>query len=369
MSFQLPILDRYLLRQMLGTMFSVLAVVMALMTLEHLPRLLEITRVSGQSGYIVVHTVAGLLPEYGGIGLLVGLFLGIALTIRKLALRGELDVIEACGIAPFRWMRFPFALAVMVSILTIINQGWLMPAGEIKIAEIGKRMKDGEFGHRLRPGEFIDLGAGSVLHFQKVDAVNGGLIEVFLRIEGNVFTASRGRLWQLPSGATTIELRDGQIIQERDAKVFEFSRLKYSAHGLQRAPKEEPEDKALRQVVLGALWADGTTPSRSAVYGRCLWAVLALVVPQLAFILGRPARRQSGAVGIFVGVIFLVLGIKMITPLMDGFSSEPELLATGILAAWSLFVSSLIRAEKVFGQGFVDLWASRAFKNFRWPRT
>jgi lipopolysaccharide export LptBFGC system permease protein LptF len=69
MSFGLLILDRYILRQTLGTMCRVLAVVMALMLLEHLPRLLEITRLSGHRGYIVAHTVAGLLPEYGGIGL------------------------------------------------------------------------------------------------------------------------------------------------------------------------------------------------------------------------------------------------------------------------------------------------------------
>ena len=367
MNFRIPILDRYILAQILGTMGSVLAVVISLMILEHLPRLLEITSHSGHRGYIVAHTVAALLPEYGGIGLPVGLFLGIALTIRKLALGGELDVIEACGIAPLRWMRFPFMLAAMVSILTILNQGWAMPAGESNLAEIGKRMENGEFGHRLQAGQFIDLESGSVLLFDQVDAVNGELVGLFLRTEGNTFTARRGRFWQLSSGATAIELRDGQVVQEREARVLDFARIEYRFGEVKDVQQRESMDGALRRADIRRLWLSGTTASRSAVYGRCLWALLVLPLPLLALILGKPPRRQSGAVGILVGVISLVLGLKMITPLIDGHSSQPEVLAAGILVTWSLFVFGLIRAEKVFGRGFVDRWASRIFRSFRSP--
>jgi lipopolysaccharide export system permease protein len=365
MPFRILILDRYILGQILGTMGSVLAVVMSLMLLEHLPRLLQITSQSGHRAYIVAQTVAGLLPEYGGIGLPVGLLLGIALTIRKLALRGELDAIEACGIAPLRWMRFPLALSATVSILMIINQGWIAPAGEARLAEIGRRMADGEFGYRLQADQIINLGSGNILLFEKVDAVNGELIGLFLRAEGKVFTARRGRFWRLPSGATAIELRDGQVVQERDARVLDFARFEYRLGEVEGASNTEPADEVLKRVDIGLLWADGRASARSVVYGRCLWATLVLFIPLLALILGKPPRRQSGAVGILLGVIFLVLGLKMIAPLIDGHSSEPELLAAGILATWGLFVSGLIKAERVFGQGFVDLGASRIFDNLR----
>ena len=367
MPFRILILDRYILGQILRTMGSVLAVVIALMILEHLPRLLEITSHSGRRVYIVAHTVASLLPEYGGIGLPLGLFLGISLTIRKLALRGELDVIEACGIAPSRWMRFPLMLAAMVSILTILNQGWLMPAGETKLAEIGKRMEDGEFGHRLQAGQFIELGSGSILLFDKVDAVNGELIGPFLRTEGNTLTARRGRFWQLPSGSMAIELHDGQAVQERYARVVGFSLFVYRFGGIKSITTKESIDGGLKRTNIRILFLSGITSNRSAIYGRCLWAVLVLPLPLLALILGKPPRRQSGAVGILVGIISLVLGLKMITPLIDGHSSQPEVLAAGILVTWGVFVFGLIMAEKVFGQGFVDLWASRIFRSFRRP--
>lgn len=365
MSFRLPILDRHILRQILGTMGSVLAIVIALMILEHLPRLLEITRLSGHRGYIVVNTVASLLPEYGGIGLPVALFLAIALTVRRLVLSGELDAIEACGIAPLRWMRFPFAVAAMVSILALLNQGWLMPAGEVRIAEIGSRLEKGEFGHRLEAGQFIDLGSGRVLLFEQVDGANGELIGLFLRADGNTFSAKRGRFWRRPSGEAVIELRDGQGIDERSSKVVEFVRLQYRMDDMAGAAGIRPEDRSAKRVDIGSLWADGTSSSRSSVYGRCLSAALILFLPSLAMTLGKPPRRQSGAVGILVGLTLLVLGLKVITPLIDGQSTEPEMAAAGILVAWGLFVWGLNKAQKAFGQGFVDILAKRVFQNFR----
>lgn len=367
MSFRVPILHKYIVRQMLGTMIAVLVVVMSLMMLEHLPNLLEVTRLSGHRGYIIGHTVASLLPEYGGIGLLVGLFLGIALTIRKLALRGELDVIEACGIAPLHWMRFPFTLAVLVSIVTIINQGWLMPAGEIKLAEIGRRMEAGEFGHQLQAGEFITLGPGNVLLFDQVDGDNSEVLELFLQTEGNTFTARRGRIWRLPYGATAFDLRDGQILQKQAAGVLNFSQFEYHVDDVGAAPGKKPKKGPLNRTDIESLWAIGTPSSRSAVYGRFLWAVLALLLPLLALILSKPPRRQSGAVGILFGVIALVLGLKMITPLTDGDSTQPELLAAGILTSWAFFVSGLIWAEKVFGNGFIDFWTNQIIHKFRRP--
>lgn len=346
-------------------MFGVLTIVMILMMLEHLPRLLEATRFSGHRGYIVANSVVGLLPEYGGIGLPVGFFLGVALTVRRLALRGELDVIEACGIAVSRWMRLPFTLAAAVSMLSLANQGWLVPAGEATIAEIYDRAANGDFGHRFQAGQLIELGSGKILLFEQVDAVNGDIIGLFLHTEEQTFTARRGRLWQRRSGAMDIELRDGQVVQPQAARVVEFDRLLFSVEGSDSIPDTGAGDSSLKRADIGSLWVHGTMSSRSVVYGRCLWAALVLFLPPLALTLGKPPRRQAGAAGILVGMILLVLGLKMVSPLMDGHARQPEALAVGILGTWGLFVAGLIRAEKVFGQGFVDLWAGRILQNFR----
>lgn len=359
MSVRFPILDRYILVQVIGTFAAVMGVVISLMTLEHLPRLMEITRLSGHRGYIVAQTIAGLFPEYAGIGILAGLFLGVALTVRRLALRGELDVIEACGISPLRWMRFPFILAGIACILVFINQSWLMPAGEAQLDDIGRRMEVGEFGHRLPAGEFIDLGAGSVLLFRRVDASTGELLGLFLKTKDATFTAQSGRLAINRLGGTELELRKGLVLQEIDSKVLQFSRLRYRVD--ESASNRQGDDLIPGSKLLNsaALWEDGSVSSRSTVYGRSLWAALALIIPIFALPLGKPPRRQTGGAGILFGMALLVLALKMISPLIDGEASQPEALGAIILLSWGGLALGLIGAEKKFGQGFFDLAAQR----------
>jgi hypothetical protein len=151
--------------------------------------------------------------------------------------------------------------------------------------------------------------------------------------------------------------------------VLDFARLQYRSDEVGGASKIGAEDRSLKLVDIGSLWTEGPPASRSAVYGRCLSAALILFLPSLALALGKPPRRQSGAVGILVGLILLVLGMKAITPLIDGHAREPEMMAAGVLVAWGLFVSGLTRAEKILGHGFVDHWASRVLQNFRRPNT
>ena len=356
---QPKILDKYIFRQTIGAMGGVIGVVMSLMVLEHLPRLLEITRLSGHRGYIITRMVIGLLPEYVGIGLLVGLYLAIALTVRRLAMRGELDVIEACGIGPRRWMRIPILLAFVVSAVTLLNQGWLMPAGERQLDEIGRRMAVGEFGYNLSAGEFVDLGSGNALSFEKVDRKTHHLIGLFLKTKDQTFTANSGRLSMFPTGAV-IELFDGQAVGAQDGSVLNFDRLRYliGKPGVQPGDSQEGVDP-LRLAPLDTLVGSPLASDRSVAWGRALWAALALFLPAIAFVLGKPPRREAGAVGIIAGTALLVVFLKTTATLTHGQSLHPEMLSAEILLGWTVTTFALIKAEKALGQGFLDHWASR----------
>ena len=354
------LLDRYILKQAIGTLAALLAIVISLMMLEHLPRLVEISRYSGHRGYVIRQTIVGLLPEYAGIGMLVGLYFAIALTARRMALRGELDVVEACGISLWRAMRMPLSLAGLVSVLLLVNQGWLMPAGERHLDEIGHRMAQGEFGHQLPVGEFVDLGSGNVLRFREVDHKTGNLQGLFLRTDEQTFTAEMGRLSILPSGVASVLLSNGQAVGEHDGRILHFRNIRYR---LTPSAGDDPVEMErviqLRKRSLSDLLQEGSDRTRSAAYGRFLWTVLALMLPAVAFVLGKPPRRAAGAVGIIVGLAWLVLCLKMIGPLTDGASRDPELAAVGIALLWAIVSVGLLKVEGSLGQGFVDRWAAR----------
>lgn len=365
------LLDGYMLRQAIGTLASVILIVMSLMVLEHLPRLIDVTRLSGHRGYIVMQTVRGLLPEYGGIGLLVGLYLAIALSVRRLSMRGEIEAIEASGIGPMRWMRPVMGLAALCSGVMLLNQGWLMPAGEARLAEIGRRMEIGEFGYNLTAGQFIDLGEGMILSFRGVDrnSEGGSLSGLFLRTGDQAYSAAQGNLTIAPDGQAIVELRDGQSVGHSDGRVMRFSRIVFqtSSPALRERAADRPQVE-LRQQPLDSLISGGSDGERAAAYGRMLWALLVALAPVIAFVLGRPPKRRSGALGVFAGLALIVTFIKTIALLVDGTTAVPELMALAIAGGWIAVAALLLWLHRRLGSGWFDEWAVRLVSRIPRPR-
>ncbi len=359
-------LDRYIAKQTVSAFAAVFAIVMSLMTLEHLPSLIELARFSGSRGYVVAQSLAGLLPEYGGIGLLVGLYLALALLVRKLVLRGELDAIEASGIGPLRWMRLPIVMTLVVAGLTLFNQGWLMPDAERSLEDVGERMASGEFGHNLAAGQFIDLGKGSILRFDSV-APDGRFINgIFLRTNGRTFTAQAGRLSLQSDGSVMLDLRNGQTIEEDRLSTGSFAQLKFaSEHDKAGESKTADGSTSAKFSDLDTLLKTDTAQSRSAAYARLLWVLLVPVSAAMAFVLGKPPKRSTSAMGLFLGIIALITCLKMLSPLDTGVGSNPSAFAFAIAAVWLALAVWLLRAEDRLGRGFVDGWLERIFLRLR----
>ena len=351
------LLDGYILRQTIGTLAAVIAIVISLMVLEHLPRLIDISRVSGHRGYIVSQTIIGLVPEYLGIGMLFGLYLATALTVRRLALRGELEAIETSGVGPWRWMRMPRVLTMLIAGLILVNQGWIMPAGESRLAQIGHRMAMGDFGYNIEAGEFIELGSGNVLTFRGVETDSGYLTKLFLRTADQTYTAAKGRLSIASDRGLVVELIDGQVLGHADGRSFGFKKILYRIHkgGVPVRSSERQADPS-RLRPLDQLLSSTRRRDRSVAFGRMLWPLLALLAPILSFVLGKPPKRGRSGIGVFVGLVLLVTFIKAIALLNDGAPGNPGVLALGIVFGWCFVVSVLVALNKRLGHGFVDQW-------------
>lgn len=351
------LLDGYILRQTIGTLAAVIAIVISLMVLEHLPRLIDISRVSGHRGYIVSQTIIGLVPEYLGIGMLFGLYLATALTVRRLALRGELEAIESSGVGPWRWMRMPRVLTMLIAGLILVNQGWIMPAGESRLAQIGHRIAIGDFGYNIEAGEFIELGSGNILTFRGVETDSGYLTKLFLRTADQTYTAAKGRLSITPDRGLVVELIDGQVLGHADGRRLGFKKILYHIHkrGVSGGSGERQADPS-RLLPLDELLSSKRRRDRSVAYGRMLWPLLALLAPILSFVLGNPAKRGRSGIGVFVGLVLLVTLIKAIALLSDGDPGYPGVLALGIVVGWCIVVSLLLALNRRLGRGFVDQW-------------
>lgn len=344
-------------------MGSVVGIIMSLMVLEHIPRIVEVARFSGDRSFIVGQTLLGLLPEYGGIGVLVGLYLSFALAIRKLELRGELAVIEAAGIGPWRWMRMPIVLTVLGAGFILVNQGWLVPRGEQKIALLGQRMARGNFGYLLSAGEFHQLGARTTIRFDGIDPSDHSLTDVMLLVEERVYNARRAQLSIAPSGEGLLQLSDGQALDREGGHILTFEELAFRMNGGRARALDEMAFGPLdRTRTLDELWRSGEPPLRAAAHARLLWVPLALLVPALAFAVGRPAMRSASPIGLVFGLCLLVAFLKSISLVETASWAASSSSALVLLATWIGIVGFLIEWQRRSGIGALDMKAALVFR-------
>jgi lipopolysaccharide export system permease protein len=350
-------LDRYLLKQVAGTFVSVFAIVISLMIFEHFPRLLDVVSLSGRKTYVVVQSMMALLPEYAGLGLLFGLYLAIALTVRRLSLRGELDIVQASGISTYRWMRFPAVLTIVIAGLMLWNQGWLMPAGERRLSELGQRLEGGQFGYDLKAGEFTDLGRGITLRFADVDPGTGELRGVFFHTAHTTFTASRGRLGFNFTNHVLIDLEQGRALNGSNGQSLSFNAFRFDS-GEHVGDKDKPVDITERRkgMRLPALLSSDDSGDFALACSRLLWPAFTLMVPFLAAALGKPMRRSSSALGLMSGIVLLVMFTRSTSFVAATGSGHPGLVALAIAAIWMAVVSVIVWGERRWGEGHIDQW-------------
>jgi lipopolysaccharide export LptBFGC system permease protein LptF len=349
-------LDRYLLRNVAATLASVFGLTVTLMLFEHLPRLFEIVRLSGRKGFIVMQSLLALVPEYAGIGLLFGLYLAIALTVRRLSLRAELDVIEAMGVPPRRWMRAPAVVALAVAALLLWTQGWLMPAGERRLSDLSREMQDGSLGFALEVGQFVDLGKGVSVRFDRIEPATGALGGVFVRDGDTVFAARRGRLGFDLEGDVLVDLEQGLSITGIDRQALSFSHFHFDS-GRQSVGGGAPNRSELRKgMSVPQLLASRDGVDLAAAWSRLLWPTFALLVPILALVFGKPARRTAGSAGLMAGLVVLLLFIRSAGMVATAGAAYPATLALGVMLAWSAITALLVYGERRWGAGYVDAW-------------
>jgi lipopolysaccharide export system permease protein len=349
-------IDRYLLGLTLATLGSVVGILMVMMVLEHIPRLLQVTRLSGHRGYILGQTILGLLPEYAGIGIVVGIYFAVGMAIRKLALRGELSAIEAMGIAPARWMRVPLIVTLVGVAFMLVNQGWLMPFGERRLEWIAHRMATGHFGVSLKAGEFTELGGGSMLFFDRVDDDTGSLRGLLIADIERTYSASSGKLSIANDGAIVVQLANGQFVDHDQRRVLSFAKLTFRFRGTGPRDGEDRSEKlALRLETLDGLFGLGDQSSRSVAYSRLLWCLLVLTSCALAFILGRPPLRSASAIGLAIGFCLQIGFLKSIAMLEAATFPDPEMTCAAIAFCWISATGALFVWHQQAGNGAIDI--------------
>ncbi|MEZ5656350.1 MAG: LptF/LptG family permease [Sphingobium sp.] len=366
----LTLLDRYILRQLASRFATICAVIIVIMLIEHIHRLLNIVHYAGRKLPIVVQSITALLPEYLAIAMFVGLYLAVAVTVRRLTLRGELDVIEATGRSGPRMLSIVMMFAAIVGLCSALNEGWGRPWGERYLQQIGHAMDAGTYGLSLAAREPQNIAPGVFLYIETVDPASGMARQIVLRAPGQRIFADQARIFRSRSGQVVLSMRQGlNLTYQADGSVksIKFDKLDLTlegglAHSLKSDASIEQRE-ILKAQTASQLISAGDGQSLAVLGKRFLWSAFTVLGAPLGLLLGRPARRSAASFGLILGIIILTLELKLADLVESSGTDHPIMTALFLLSGITAMTFMVATCDRRLGHGFIDSilknWVSR----------
>ena len=322
-------IDLYILKQVLAPLLATLGVAAMLLLLERMLRLFDLVANQGGPVDVVFKMLGNLIPQYLGMALPIGIFLGIVLAFRKLSANSELESLQASGLSLSRLMRAPMSLCVILCIFSFGLLGYIQPTSYYAFQSLEFELSSGAFGASIKPGEYNDLGDGLTLRIASSDDDGKRLLEIFAqkqRPDGRTttITAREGQFLATPSGATILlRLQDGIILNGRTSggapRTFRFTKhdwqldLPEAVQFRSRGGKER--EMTLHELIVapdGSLVDFSNTAAWGAFFDRTIRSLSILILPFLAIGLGVVSKRQQRSLGMVVGLVLLLTLHKMI---------------------------------------------------------
>ena len=322
-------IDFYVLRQVFTPLLLTLVVSAMLLLLERMLRLFDMVANLGGPVGVVFQMLGNLIPQYVGMALPLGLFLGILLAFRKLSESSELDAFQASGLSLWRLMRAPLALSMVLTVVSVALLGFVQPRSYYAYQSLLFELSSGAFGASIRPGEYSDLGDGFTLRIERAQDDGSRLIGVFAQKErpnGHIttITAEEGTFLATPDGTTILlRLHDGVIVDvepDRPApRVFTFQQHDWPLQ-LPTVTEFRERGGKERELTLPELWIEARAtadPAEARRYSAAFWdrtlrSLGMLILPFMAVGLAIGAKRQQRQMGLVVGVVALLVYHKML---------------------------------------------------------
>jgi lipopolysaccharide export system permease protein len=274
--------------------------------------------------------LANLLPEYFSLGIPIGLLMGILLAFRKLALSSELDALRGIGVGFGRLLRVPYVYAAGLMLLNIVIVGYIEPYAHYKYEGLRFDLRSGALGASIKVGEFNRLGKRLTLRIDQSEAHGTRLQGIFVQVDDPkgqsvVATAEAGRFLSTDDPRVILfRLHNGRLIQQ--SPKFPAPRtLTFASYDLpitvpaidQFRGRGMDYDELFFNELYRLGYRGGATSHEQALGAqanfnfRVVEILMMAMLPMLAVALAVPPKRSTSALGIFVGIVMVVVYHKV----------------------------------------------------------
>jgi lipopolysaccharide export system permease protein len=223
--FSMTLIERYLLRQLLGpTIMSVAALSVVAMLSQSLGAL-DIIVNQGQSAFVLIKLTLLALPQLMVMILPIALFVAALVALNRLHTEQEIVVCFASGMSRWRVIAPAMRLATVATVFALFLNLWIEPLAERAIRNELFRVRTDLAASLVRVGEFTEPAPGLTVYAQGSET-GGALRNLFViqqKPDGGdtTFFAAKGKVSK-QNGAPVLVMRDGSEQAFSSAGVLDY---------------------------------------------------------------------------------------------------------------------------------------------------
>jgi lipopolysaccharide export system permease protein len=261
----MPLIDRYLLRQLLGPTVLAAAALAAVALLSQSLSALDIIVSQRQSALIFGKVTLLALPQLINMILPIAVFVAGLVALNRLHTEQEIVVCFAGGMSRWRVIAPAMRLASVIAVIALALNLWVQPAAQREYRRTLFNVRADLASTLVREGEFTSPAAGLTVYAQSVD--NGGLIHnLFIHQAkdgggATTYTADEGQI-ATRAGRPVLIMRKGSIQEFSETGVLNF--LSFDEHPFDLTPfmrtgqliSYKPGDRYLHELLFPDLQQD-----------------------------------------------------------------------------------------------------------------
>ena len=219
------LIDRYLLRQLLGPTLLATAALTAVALLSQSLSGLDLIVNQRQSAWVFLKITLLYMPQLINMILPIALFVAALVALNRLHTEQEIVVCFAGGMSRWRVISPAMRLAGTIAFLALVMNLWVQPAAFRELRQELFQVRTDLASSLVREGEFTEPVKGLTVYAQSVDG-KGDLHNLFihrLKADGSatVYMANQGRIAKR-KGQAVLVLRDGSIQEFSSREVLQY---------------------------------------------------------------------------------------------------------------------------------------------------
>lgn len=315
----MPIIDRYLIKEVTLTLLAVMPVLLLIFLSNRFVQYLA----EAAAGRLPSDVLWALLAfrSISVLSLLLPLafFLSVVLALGRLYKDSEMIVLTASGISPLRIVQTIGAAGVVMALLVAALTFYIEPWANAQTNQVRKRAEAASEIRIITPGRFKESRQGDhILYVERLSADLEQMHNIFIQSRQvdkvNILSSQHGYQYtDKETGDLYVVLEDGNRY-EWTPGGSDFKIIKYTKYTVRIEQKDIPVQSSLRELTgVDPLLRNLDAGAKAELQWRFSLPISMLLLAVLGVLLARTTPRQGRYAKLFTAILVYVIYMNLLT--------------------------------------------------------